>query len=309
MSNPLISSVAAGKASRLLSLCMALLLPLTIGVSASAKEAEEREVKADLSQSKAVFESERKAADQKDALKIEFDNGSHYFNLEYDGEDAGTELEAAIKAELFDLIEWRDVDGNGKYDPKVAAETVQKIGLGDLVSQSLTTERIHVEGVEGVKVVGVTAAPAKYPDLKMMLTLQMFGEFLKVEGVSIEPTSMKFDIAIDGFPYQETDTSLALYTKVTVDAKDEAKTEDEASTVAGRSGKYLSFFNWAGPLTVDGKASTVGHTIVKAEGTSQGKEPGLTAELYLLYPRGKSIVHDPILGIRQEQGGGGCTPF
>ena len=174
---------------------------------ATAQEDDKREVKVDVSQSKAVVESESETTGKEDEFKVEFDNGSHNFNFEYESEDPGSDLEAKIKVELFDLIEWRDVNGNGLYDPSMSEEMVQKIGLGDLVSQSLTSQSIDVEGVNGVRIVGVSSAPKKYPDLSMTLTLQMYGEFLELAGTSLEPTSVKFDIEIREFPYQRDDTA------------------------------------------------------------------------------------------------------
>ena len=209
--------------SEIASLALAALLILSIGSVTTAQGNEKRDVKVVVSQSKAVIESESETGGKEDELKIEFDNGSHNFTLEYESEDAGSDLEAKIKVELFDLIEWRDVNDNGLYDPDLSEEMVQKIGLGDLVSQSLTSQSTSVEGVDGVRIVGVTSAPEKYPDLSMTLTVQMYGEFLEIAGTSLEPTSMKFDIEISGFPYQQDDTALALYSKAEMVAVEDAE--------------------------------------------------------------------------------------
>lgn len=289
-----------------------LLFILSIGSIATAQEEDKREVKVDVSQSKAVIESESKVAGKEDQLKIEFDNGSHNFNFEYESEDPGSELEAKIKVELFDLIEWRDVDGNGRYDPGVSGELVQKIGLGDLSPRSLEHEAIEVEGGQGIKVVGVSADVAKYPDLTMTLTLHMFGDFLKFANTSLEPTAMKFDIEIRGFPYQRDDTSLALYAKVVMKAEDEADKIGEKGEEAfgARVGKYTSFFSWSTTVTVDGQPRTVGQTVQKHEQKAEQGESELVTELYLLYPRGTTILHDPKLGLQLPQAsGGGCNAF
>lgn len=287
-----------------------LLFLLSIGFMATAQEKDKREVKVDLSQSKGVIESESKVAGKEDELKIEFDNGSHNFNFEYESEDSGSELEAKIKVELLDLIEWRDVNGNGRYNPDVSQELVQKIGLGDLSPRSLNHEAIEVEGVQGIKLVGVSADPAKYPDLTMTLTVHMFGQFLKLADTALEPTSMKFGIEIKGFPFQRDDTSLALYSKVVMKAEDEAdKIGGEGEEAIGaRVGKYVSFFSWGTTVTVDGQPRPVGQTVQKHEQKAEEGESELVSELYLLYPRGATILHDPKLGIRSPQvSGGGCN--
>jgi hypothetical protein len=289
---------------------VAVLLLMSVGSMATAEEKDKREVKVDVSQSKAVIESESKVAGREDELKIEFDNGSHNFNFEYESEDKDRDLEAKIKVELFDLIEWRDTNGNGSYDPNVPTETVQKIGLGDLVSQSVRSTPIVVADVHGVEVVGVSSAPAKYPNLTMTLKLRMFGEFLKFDGTALEPTAMKFDIGIKDFPFQRDDTSLALYAKVVMEAEDEAKkvVEKEEEAVGARTGKYISFFSWGTNVTVDGQPRTVGKTLIKHEEKSEAGEKELVSEVYLLYPRGNNIVHDPKIGVGLPKAarGGGC---
>ncbi len=286
------------------------------GFTATAQEKEEREVKVELSQSKAVIESKSKVVGREDELKIEFDNGSHNFNFEYESEAAGSEVEVEIKVELFDLIEWRDVNGNGRYDPDVPEELVQEIGLGDLSPRSLDYEAIEVDGVPGVKLVGVSADPDKYPDLTMTLTLYMFGEFIEFGDNSIEPTSMKFDIEIKGFPFQRDDTSLALYAKVVmkaeaeIDDEGDKNSEDGEETIEARVGKYISFFSWSTAVTVDGQQGTVDQNVRKYEQMAEPGESELVSELYLLYPRGNTIIHDPKMGVRLPQASGvGCTLF
>ncbi len=137
-------------------LAVAFLFAMSIGSVATAQDGDKREVKVDVSQSKAVIESKGEVAGKKDELKIEFDNGSHNFNFEYESGEPGSELEAKIKVELFDLIEWRDANGNGHYDPSVPEELVQKIGLGDLTSRSVTSQSIEVGSV-------FTFAPLMHP--------------------------------------------------------------------------------------------------------------------------------------------------
>lgn len=288
-------------------LSLLLLLALTSG--AGAQGADKREVNVKLDQQKAVIESESRSAHKGDELKVEFDNGSHNFLLEYESEDADAKLEAEVKVELFDLLEWRDLNGNGRYDPESAAELVQKIGLGDLTPRSLDRSTVTVDGKEGVKLVGLSANPSKYPTLKLTLTLYTFGEFLKMEGASLEPTSVKFDILIEGFPFQRDDTSLALYAKAELES--EGKVTGAAGkgeeAIAARVGKFVSFFSWSSTVTVDGQPRTLQQAVVKQE-EKRGAEASLVSELYLLYPRGSSILHDPKLGVRLTQSGGaGCN--
>ena len=287
-----------------------LLCAFSILPTAGAKESDGRTVKLDLSQQKAVIESESRAAHRGDKLKIEFDNASHHFLLEYESEDADAKLEAEVKVELFDLIEWRDSNQNGRYDPEVASELVQKIGLGDLTPRALERSSVTIAGQEGVKLVGSTANPSKYPHLKLVLTLYVFGELLKIEQAEVEPTALKFDILIEGFPFSATDTALALH------AKSEIESEGKVSGVAGsgeeaiaaRVGKFTSFFSWSKTVTVDGQTKSLQPAVLKEESKS-GSQNSLVTELYLLYPRGNSILHDPQLGVRLPaiNSGTGCN--
>lgn len=290
---------------RLVPLVFPLLLLFSTSVAA-AQEEHKRTVKVDISSSKAVIESKREGQDSKDKLKIEFDNGSHNFNLEYETEDTSNASASKIKAELFDLIEWRDANGNGKFDPDSSAELIQKIGLGDLHSTSLKSEPIQVKDVSGTKITGASSERSKYPNLELTLTVHMFGEFLQHEGVSLEPTSMKFDISIKGFPFMRNDTTLALFSKVTMKADE--KLETSGSTITGSNEKYSSFFSWGGNLTVDGAEKTPEVLSMKEKVEGKTGTAEYESEFYLLYPRGSDIVHDPVIGIRlPTQSAGGCN--
>ena len=299
---------ALPRALRLPAVLASLLLVLGVGVAAGDED-DEREVQVDVSSSKAVVKSESKAPDRKDELVLEFDNGEHLFLLKYESEDGDEELEAEVKVELEGLLEWRDLNGNGRLDPD-AGEVVQRVSLDDLDPSSVTFDPVEVEGVQGVKVVGASSAPDKHGDLALTLTLHAFGQFLEVGGTSLEPTSMKFDIHIEGFPYQEEDSALALSATVEMKAEAEAEgvEEDGGEAIAARIGKYVSFFSWGAGVSVDGQPGTVGQTVVKREEKSElegdGQESKLKSELYLLYPRGESILHDPKLGVRTASGGG-----
>ena len=86
--------------------------------------------------------------------------------------------------------------------------------------------------------------------------------------------------------------------------------EGDTEGVAARIGKYVSFFSWGTNVMVDGQEGTVKQTLLKEEIDGQVGKTELVSEVYLLYPRGSTILHDPKLGVRLPQpGGGSCRAF
>lgn len=262
-----------------------------------------REIKVDVSESKVVIESLKKTASLEDKLKVEFDAGSTWINLEYDTIVDGQPALATIKLEFFELIEFVDLNGDGVYDPDEPQEFVKKIGLDDLKPESLTRRDIIEEEIPGVLVDTTLTAPDKYEALAFHLTLHLFGGFVQFQGIPLEPTSMKVDIGVDGFPFSEESSKLALHSKVTIVAEDklEESLEIGEELIAGRVGKWMVFFSWAREAEVDGGSTPVLFHIVEEKAIREVGKFDFVNELYLAYERGNSIFHDPRLGVSTLQ--------
>jgi len=255
-----------------------------------------REIKVDISESKVVIESLNKTATYEDRLKVEFDAGSTWINLEYDTVLEGNETMAKVKVELFDLIEFVDVNANGTYDSNIPQEFVKKIGLDELKPETLLYENISENDILGVRINAVLTAPSKYPNLSFRLTLHLFGDFVLYQGVPLEPTVMKLDIGINNFPFSNETSKLALHSKVTIVAEDKLEEKTEGA-VAGKVGKWTVFFSWSNTSDVDGSLAPVESTIVELKSVREPGKFDFVNELYLSYEQGNQILHDPRMGV------------
>ena len=124
------------------------------------------------------------------------------------------------------------------------------------------------------------------------------GEFVDVHDTILAPTQVKIDIIIHDFNYLDDSSLLALKVKTEISGEVEYDddTEDEED---GRSNDeaelelvmndYIGFFSWKETAEVDGVVQPVNSSFVKVEDDEQ--------KLYLIYPHGSEIIHDPKVGI------------
>ncbi|MHA1205870.1 MAG: hypothetical protein ACTSSL_13225 [Candidatus Heimdallarchaeaceae archaeon] len=92
------------------------------------------------------------------------------------------------------------------------------------------------------------------------------GEFALVNDSLITPVELKIDIGIHNFPYIEPNSALAMKVK-----------------------DFTGFFSWLETAIVDGVEKPVKATQLEVE---EGEQ-----KLYLNYPRGNEIIHDPKIGV------------
>jgi hypothetical protein len=132
-------------------------------------------------------------------------------------------------------------------------------------------------------------------------TFYISTEFVNVSGVIVAPTQMKVDFGIHDFNYTQPDTQLALQIEMEsereVEYEDEEETEDEEYGYAENEheieinlNNYTGFFSWSEIVKVDDIEHNV--TVTPFE---EGSPDNI---MYLSYPRGTEIIHDPKIGIQ-----------
>lgn len=244
------------------------------------------------------------------------------------GED---EIRVRFRADDGELrLEFRDVNGTlevelqltfdalWEYVPEVVGaplgvgdEVVQRIEWNDLVFNPVTWEEVEDGYVLRVEY----SLPET--DFSLALTFWVFQTGGEVEGVPIRPSEVKFDVEVSLFPFERSDSALALL--LTLETEVEPKmnltgTQGELDAVGER---YEGFFRWAANVTADGVQAQVGSTILALEtesNTEGGGEFEVERTVVLSYPRADSLVHDPVVGISQvpllppPSNGGGPEP-
>ena len=211
------------------------------------------------------------------------------FEFEIDNETLETEIE--YKIVLSEIIEFIDTSADGFYNDSVDQE-IQILKLDEFkpivyATEVIANDTVHIFTVETID--GVFSA-----------TAYVTTEFTVVNDIIVAPTQLKVDFGIHNFNYTEPDSVLALKVKFEsefeVDYEHDDETEDEEFEHADNeqeveiaAGDYIGFFSWIETAMVDGVEQVVKATPIE---TSEGEN-----KMYLSYPRGTEIIHDPKVGI------------
>lgn len=281
---------------QLLVILMALLvatLPTALGKEDGEKDADDRpetgkrEVKIETSGEHAVIKLEAKGEGAKDELKIDYHVKEGDMKVEFKSDSAASETKNELRVKFRELIEYVDKNGNGAYDKNVD-EVASSYRVDDHMHWALTgPEDVTKNGVAGKKLVG----RGELPDGgTLTFVLYVYGDFATVNGTTLKPSEVKIDILIDDFPYAKSDSALALLVKV--ERKAEAHIEGQEEAVKTTAGGYTTYFTWADTALVDGADKPV-----TSAPLAKDEEGGNSHKLYLNYPRGAHINHDPVLGV------------
>ena len=265
-----------------------------------------REVKVEYDDDEIKLESELKTGDTKDEFQIKIKAEDKLgIKLEYESEtetdETEIELEIEFKVEFKDLIEFVDTNADGLYTKDVDEE-IQKYRLDDfspigyfpqIQPDNSTLHYFNVSTTDGVFTAHIFIA----------------GEFMDLESTILTPTQVKIDLEILNFPYMNDSSQLALYTKLEseFEIEEEDVTEDEllgfASDESGLQSIMNGFragFSWAEFADVDGIQMPVYVTSpvdVDPDDDEDDHEDEDDEKIYIIYPRGDHIYHDPKIGV------------
>ncbi|MCK4895606.1 MAG: hypothetical protein KAS47_02285 [Candidatus Heimdallarchaeota archaeon] len=263
------------------------------GISDHDEDENRRELEIEISENEVQIESsldlgglsnefEVKIKTEDEGLKIKFE-------FEIDNETVETEIE--YKLVLSEIIEFIDTSADGFYNDSID-QVVKILKLDEFKPIVYTTEIISNDTVHIISVETV--------DEVFSATAYVTTEFTIVNNILVAPTQLKVDFGIHNFNYTEPDSVLALKVKFEsefeVDYEHDDETEDEEYEHADNeqeveivAGDYIGFFSWIETAMVDGVEQIVKATPIE---TSEGEN-----KMYLSYPRGTEIIHDPKVGI------------
>jgi len=250
------------------------------------------------------IESTCTTRDQVVEFEVEFDAKDAEIEIEYEVESGIREREAGVEIDFTRLIEYIDLDGDETFDE---GEEINKFAICDLIFNNPAYRKISEEGVMGYEI-------SCYMDLKgatqdkgkLSISLIVLEDSAEVNGTLIEPTWVKINIAIADFPFKEESSGLALEVAVESGVEMEYFQERDIDELKAKLQNIAEFFNWETTATVDGKIVNVLHDISDTRRNGEWDPDGNDFELenerivYLSYPRGSCIVHDPIVGISAE---------
>jgi hypothetical protein len=245
-----------------------------------------RELEIEVSESEAQLNSESDDNEFQIAIHAEDDKLGIEFEFGTEVNDTETELEFEI--EFLELISFIDEDADNIFNASVdTIEETYEIGnFSDIVYtfENQTDGELHVFNVSTVD--GVFTA-----------IIYASNEFIEVNGTILAPTEIKIDIIIKDFDYGD-GTHIAMKVEVEFEGEIEydEDTEDEEYELAENEAElefnlndYLGFFSWSEIVTVDNVEHTVYHSPFDPLDPEQ--------KIYLTYPAGELIIHDPKIGV------------
>ncbi len=250
----------------------------------------DRDVDVDVGDSQARIRS--MGGDGAGGDEIDFElNATNRFTVEmrYSGEYDGEPGQLMARLVFVDLVEFNDTDGDGLFDG--GDGVVSTYGLQEVECERLEYRNSSIGGGVNVHTItarthdGVFGLVSSIPDAPV------------TDGTSLSNSWMKLDIVVEGFPFLQQRTLLALRTRLETTAR---LTIVENSTgldsyvaanegfIGFEEGDILGFYSWVRNATVDGSDVRVGTTTSTTLGG---------VEMAHVYGRGVKVVHDPKLGM------------
>ena len=208
-----------------------------------------------------------------------------------DGYEDTIEYKLTFEVLFRGLIEYIDVNDNGVLDNEID-EIVSDYGFNSFQPIDYSLESISEDSSKHYILINTT-------DGIFALHIFLVEEFVYIDDNLISPTQAKIDIEITNYNYTEDNSKLALFTKLwseetyrdnEVTGDEEEGYADDEKEVSVENDVYSGFFSWKETALIDGVEMDVHAKRVTLEEEELQR-------LYLCYPRGNHIYHDPKIGI------------
>jgi len=233
--------------------------------------------------------------------KIEFEIRNNSNGLEvgveytpnYNPQANTTEIELEFEITFREIVEYEDLNLNNVFDESTDNE-LKIIPLENFQTTLYSLIPISADTDLHYFIVNTT-------DGIFTAHIYISEEFEIVNNTLITPSETKIAIEITNFTYTNSNSRLALYTKLEAGTDYEEKdvTEDEQSGyTTGGKGVFTSnlgnigFFTWEENATIDGLSKRVFTSDVETDDDEPNEQ-----KIYLNYPQGTKIFHDPKIGI------------
>lgn len=270
------------------------------GVDDEFEESEKRDIQVEVDTGQIEIQSKLRQGSTVDEieLSVEYKSDGIKIEVSYESEvtsenDSESEFEIEFSVLIRKLIEFVDQNSNGIYEPSIDT-MIQEVELNSFQPGVYSTSTISNDTTLHYFLINTT-------DGVFAAHLFLVEEFTIVNETLITPTALKIDIEIDDFNYLDLNSQLALYVKLGSDSEYESdeKTEDEeegyasdeSGVITGNS-SHVGFFTWEENATIDGVSKQVLSSMIEVDDEDESEQ-----KLYLNYPRGNHIYHDPKVGI------------
>ncbi len=211
---------------------------------------------------------------------------SYRSDLESEGE-----LEFGIS--FRELIEFVDINEDGIYEPEID-QKIQNISLNEF--NPVVYENMNISGDTKLHYIKVQTENEIFT-----AHIYFVEEFAIVEQSLITPTQAKIDIEISHFTFLNESSKLALDLQLEYEGhyEQEKETEDEKEGYAENEegvittiNDFTGFFTWKNNARIDGISKPIQVSELMID-----KHNEFEQFLYINYPLGEVIYHDPKIGI------------
>ncbi len=258
----------------------------------------ERNINIEFSEDEIEIQSVLRTGAQKDNIRFRIRNDSDGIEIElryypkFEGEEH-EEVELEFSVAFHKLIEYVDLDSNNIYDESID-QTIQEIEINEF--KPLFYSQIQISP-------NTTLHYFKLSTSDGVFTTHIYfsEEFTAVNGSLITPSQSKIDIEINNFNFTHGSSQLALYVKLESESDYEEKEETEDEKLGFASNEksvfmsnqsLIGFLSWKETALIDGNESQI---LISSVETDDDDE--LEQKIYVNYPRGLNIYHDPKLGV------------
>ncbi|MFX0106347.1 MAG: hypothetical protein ACFE75_12780 [Candidatus Hodarchaeota archaeon] len=229
-------------------------------------------------------------------LGIKYDNEGINIEVSYESEyrsENETEFEIEFEATFRKLIEFVDINKNGIFEPSIDV-TISELDLNSFDPAIYVEEPITAQ-------TSIHHITINTSDNIFSMHFYVSEEFFLKNDSLIIPTKPKIDIEINGFNFLNISSKLAIYLSLesSLTYEEHGETEDEElgyasdeDAVSISQNNFTGIFSWNENASVDGSTSLVNASALEADDYNPEDQ-----KIYLIYPQGTQIVHDPKIGI------------
>lgn len=206
------------------------------------------------------------------------------FSHETEVGDVENEAFLYMRIAYLALTEFVDTNGNGALDTGVdnADNVIKHVPLNTTYAPLEYSAIVSEDGKQGWRIT------ARTENGVFEVTADMFPQYAVVDGTIVPPTATKITTIISNFPFDRTDSRVALRVLAISKTVIEHETPTTEERIRVRSATAEGFFTWSPTAQVNGQTVDVKSSLTRLE------RPRWI--INLAYDRGSSIVHDPILG-------------
>ncbi|MFW9819403.1 MAG: Loki-CTERM sorting domain-containing protein [Candidatus Thorarchaeota archaeon] len=269
------------------------------GVDDEFEDELERDINTEIDNNTITIESILRSATGKNKIEFEISNESDGLSIKveftpnYNPNTNTSQIELEFGVTFREIVEYVDINTDGVFTESID-EKINATPLDDFKEPIYTIQDITVD----TQLHYITYTTS---DDVFTAHIYFVEEFEIINDTLITPSETKIDIEINNYNYLNDTSQLALFTKLEseVEYKMEEDTEDEESGYAENEisayttmNSFTGFFSWKENATVDGVIKDVLVSQIEDDEFEPNEQ-----KMYLNYPRGTLIYHDPKIGI------------